>query len=93
MFGHEPKYNPNTSIFAGMSRPALQLALSNAQTALLQLQTGAKVVTASYTQGDGAKSVTYTQASIGGLVMLIKQLQAQLGIVRHPRRGLQFGFH
>lgn len=92
MLGHGPKYNPNTSIFAGMSRPALQAALSNAQTALLQLQTGAKVVTASYTQGDGAKAVTYTQASMGGLVMLIKQLQAQLGIVRHPRHSLQFRF-
>lgn len=85
-------YNPNTSIFAGMSTEQLQAALTAAQTALIQLQTGAKAVTLSYTQGDGTKSVTYQQASLGGLAMLIKQLQAQLGIIRRPRRPMQFRY-
>lgn len=90
--GFRGGYNPATSIFAGMSTAQLQAALANAQAAYLQLSTGAKAVTLSYTQGDGSKSVTYQQASTGGLVQLIKQLQAQLGIVHRPRRPMQFRF-
>lgn len=85
-------YNPNTSVFAGMSQVALQAALTSAQTALIQLQTGAKVVTVSYAQGDGNKSVTYKPAQINDVVMLIKQLQAQLGIICNPRRPMRFRF-
>lgn len=85
-------YNPNTSIFAGMSTAALQTALANAQQAYLDLSSGAKVATATYNQGDGTKSVTYTQASISNLVALIKQLQAQLGIISRGRRPVQFRF-
>jgi hypothetical protein len=85
-------YNPATSILAGMTTLQLQTALANAQAAYLQLQTGSKAVTLSYTQGDGSKSVTYQQASSGGLVMLIKQLQAQLGIVHRPRRPIRFRY-
>jgi hypothetical protein len=85
-------YNPATSIFAGMTQEQLQTALTNAQQVYLQLQSGAKAVTLSYTQGDGTKSVTYQQASTGGLVQLIKQLQAQLGIVNQPRHGIGFRF-
>lgn len=85
-------YNPNTSIFAGMSTTALQTALANAQQAYLDLSTGAKVQAAVYGQGDGTKSVTYTQANIEGLVALIKQLQAQLGIISRGRRPIQFRY-
>ncbi|WP_298284843.1 gpW family head-tail joining protein [Acidocella sp.] len=92
MSGAGRSYNPSTSVFAGMTTAQLQTALANAQTALIELQTGAKAVTLSYTQGDGTKSVTYSPASASGLVMLIKQLQAQLGIVCHPRRPLNFRF-
>lgn len=86
------QYNPATSIFAGMSRPQLQAALAAAQQAYLDLQSGKKAVSLSYTQGDGTKTVGYTPATTQGLVMLIKQLQAQLGIVRRARRPIQFGF-
>lgn len=85
-------YNPNTSILAGMSTVALQTALANAQQAYIDLSSGAKVVTASYSQGDGSKSVTYTQANIADLVALIKQLQAQLGIIGRARRPIGFRF-
>lgn len=85
-------YNPSTSIFAGMSTAALQTALANAQQAYIDLSSGAKVVTANYAQGDGSKSVTYTQANIADLVALIKQLQAQLGIIRRGRRPIGFRF-
>ena len=83
------RFNPRTSIFSGMQRPQLEHALREAQQAYLQLSTGARVVTASYTQGDGAKSVTYTAASLPNIVALIKELQAQLGIVRHGRRPIR----
>jgi hypothetical protein len=87
-------FDPNTSVFAGMSTPVLQQALASAQTALIALQTGQKVVTAGYGQGDGTKSVTFTQANIGDLTLLIRQLQQQLGIIRHARRRMSIGsFH
>jgi hypothetical protein len=83
------RYNPATSIFAGMTTQQLQAALASAQRAYLDLSTGGKVVTAAYTQGDGSRSVTYTAASLPNLVALIKQLQAQLGIVCHGRRPIR----
>ncbi|WP_428492152.1 gpW family head-tail joining protein [Rhodopila sp.] len=86
------RFNPRTSIFAGMSNPQLQTALANAQQAYLDLSSGAKVVTVAYAQGDGSKSVTYTAASISNIVMLIKELQAQLGIIRRARAPIRFAF-
>lgn len=83
-------YNPTTSIFAGMSTTQLQTALATAQKAYIDLASGAKAVTINYTQGDGAKSVTYQQTSLANLNMLIKQLQAQLGIVSRGRRPIRF---
>jgi hypothetical protein len=85
-------YNPSTSIFAGMSPAQLQTALANAQQAYLDLSTGNKVQVATYSQGDGSKSVTYTRTDLGALVALIKQLQAQLGIIHRGRRPIQFRY-
>lgn len=77
------------SIFAGLSQEVLQANLTAAQQAFIELSTGARVVTASYTQGDGSRSVTYNQASIANLQMLIRQLQAELGIIDAPRRTIR----
>ena len=85
-------YNPSRGILAGMQTSALQTALANAQQAYLDLSTGAKGESYSYTQGDGSRSVTYTKANINDLVVLIKTLQAQLGIVQRPRRPVRFRF-
>ena len=85
-------YNPNTSIFAGMSTDALRAALASAQQAYLDLSTGNKPQAAVYTQGDGNKSVTFTPATIGKLTNLIKQLQAQLGLIGRARRPISFRF-
>jgi hypothetical protein len=85
-------YDPSTSIFAGLDTTTLQTWLTSAQTALVELQTGSKVATVSYTQGDGSKSVSYTRAEIGSLIMLIRQLQAQLGIICRPRRAMGVWF-
>ena len=80
------------TILAGMSSAQLQTALANAQQAYLDLSTGAKVTTASYSQGDGSRSVTYTQTDMAKLTMLIKSLQVQLGIITRARRPISFRF-
>jgi hypothetical protein len=84
--------NQNTSLLAGMPTAKLQAALAEAQQAYLDLSTGAKGASYSYTQGDGAKSVTYTQTNIAQLTALIRQLQAQLGVISRTRRPVRFRF-
>jgi hypothetical protein len=78
-------FNVDTSLFSGMTPDALQTALISAQQALIQLQTGAKAIDVSYTQGDSAKRVTFARAELPQLVQLIKYLQACLGIIPRPR--------
>ncbi|MFS7358660.1 gpW family head-tail joining protein [Rahnella inusitata] len=86
-------FNPNSSLLAGaMTRDQLQTALTSAQQAYLELSTGAKGVSFSYTQGDGTRSVSYQQTDIGQLTALIQLLQAQLGIVKRPRVTLRFRY-
>jgi hypothetical protein len=78
------------SLYEGLSQQALQAALTAAQNALIQLNTGAKGVTFSYAQGDGVKTVTYTPASREGLVNFIREMQAALGIIPRARRVMRF---
>ncbi|MDY7560208.1 gpW family head-tail joining protein [Pseudomonas sp. CCC3.2] len=86
------RFNPSSSLLAGMPRNQLQVSLQNAQQAYLQLSSGGKVESASYTQGDGAKSVTYRQSNIAELANVIQMLQQQLGLVARPRRPITFRF-
>lgn len=86
----EVHFNPSKSLLAGLPTSTLQTWLVTAQTALMQLMTGAKVVEASYTQGDGTKMVKYQASNQQQLSEFILLLQAQLGIVRRPRRPVQF---
>lgn len=86
------RFDPSTSILAGMTNDQLTAALSAAQAAYVALVSGSKPVTVSYTQGDGSKSVTYSKAEIGSLNVLIRQLQAQLGIICRPRRAIGLRF-
>lgn len=83
---------PYPSLYAGLSQPALQDALTKAQNALIQLRSGSRGVTFSYDQGSGTKSVTYTPATMEGLVQLIRDLQAELGIIPRARRRLRFTY-
>ncbi len=77
------------SIFDGMTRDQLTVALVSAQTALVDLQTGKAFSQLSYTQGDGAKSVSKRVTSVGEVTQLILQLQRALGIGR-GRRMISF---
>ena len=67
-----------TSILDGIDPGVLQLRLSAMQTAYLDLISGGKVQVASYSQGDGGKSVTYTMANIGDLTAAILTIQTQI---------------
>lgn len=81
-----------SSLLAGLPRESLQISLTNAQQAYIQLSTGGKVENATYTQGDGSKSITYTRANIAQLANVIMMLQKQLGIDVRPRQPLRFEF-
>lgn len=85
-------FDPSTSLLAGMPQAALQKALAEAQQAYIDLSSGAKGTAYSYTQGDGARAVTYTQTNISQLVVLIRSLQQQLGIISRARRPMRFRF-
>ncbi|MDE9483095.1 gpW family protein [Xenorhabdus bovienii] len=76
-----------TSLLTGMSREQLKTALDTAQQAYIELSTGTKGVSFSYTQGDGTRSVSYQQTSLGDLLALIQAIQTELGITtRRPIR-------
>lgn len=86
------QFQQDRSVFAGMSQTALQGALNSAQSALIALQTGTQAVTVSYGEGNGTKHVQYRVPDIGGLVQLIGELQACLGLRRHARRSFGVSF-
>ena len=86
-------FNRNTSLLAGgMTDEQLRDALQKAQQAYIDLTTGSRGVSFSYTQGDGTRSVSYQQSSLADLLALIQLLQAQLGIVARPRKPVRFRF-
>ncbi|MBQ0956939.1 gpW family head-tail joining protein [Serratia symbiotica] len=86
-------FNRNTSLLAGaMTREQLQDALTKAQQAYIDLASGSRGVSFSYTQGDGTRSVSFQQTSMADLMALIQLLQAQLGINIRPRRPMRFRF-
>ena len=77
--------NTFQSDLVGVPTATLQQWLTDAQTALHDLMTGVKPRVVLYTQGDGQKSVTYTETNIGQLRGYIQELKAQLGITRGRR--------
>lgn len=83
------RFNPNTSILAGRPTAQLQADLTKLQQAYVDISSGAKGETYSYTQGDGSKAVTYTRANLSQLQAAIRLIQSQLGIIPRPRRALR----
>lgn len=85
---------PSSPLY-GMTQQQLQTALTNAQTAYVNLMSGARTVTLSYSQGDGSKSVTYdrVEGGIAQLRLFIQEIQRALGNLRcPPRRFARFTF-
>ncbi|VVE55524.1 phage head-tail adapter protein [Pandoraea communis] len=71
------------AITDGMSTPEMQSRLAALQAAYFDLSSGSKIVTATYNQGDGTKSVTYQQADLTAIYRSILMLQKALGIINH----------
>lgn len=83
---------PQTGVLTGLTQGQLQVALNNAQQAYLDLVTGNKGESYTYTQGEGSRSVTYTRANLMMLTALIRELQQALGIACRARRPIGFYF-
>ncbi|KQN00560.1 gpW family head-tail joining protein [Sphingomonas sp. Leaf25] len=79
------------SIFDGLTPEQLRAALTSAQLALIELQQGKAIASVSYTQGDGAKSLSRRVTTVAEVTMLIMQLQRALGIGGR-RRAMGFRF-
>lgn len=88
-FWRVAQFDPSQSVLAGIPPSVLMANLAAAQAAYAQLMMGGKPVSVSYTQGDGAKSVTYQLADASSLMAYIQLLQAQLGIVQRPRQPMR----
>jgi len=80
---------PSVGLLAGRPVAQLQVDLAAAQNAYVELSTGAKVVSASYAQGAGSRTVSYTPADMGALQNLIRSLQQQLGITPRARAPIR----
>ncbi len=74
----------------GVADATLQAWLTATQQAIQDLTVGGKLQTAAYTQGDGSKAVTYTQADLAALRARAQMLAQALGLVgrRRPMRPL-----
>lgn len=80
-------YDNSLGPLAGVPTAQLQAWLATAQAAWVEFQTGAKIVEATYVQGDGQKTVKYQAANLASLMSLIYTLQAALGNASSaPRR-------
>ena len=74
------------AITDGMSTADMQSRLEALQAAYFDLSAGAKIVTATYNQGDGTKSITYKPTDLADIRKAIEALQRALGIIcRYPR--------
>ena len=83
-----------TSTFAGMTAVQAQAALANINKAIISLSTGTLAIDVSYTQGDGAKRVTYRPADLALLNALKAECiayLAALGVISGPRRRRAIG--
>lgn len=80
------------AITDGMSTADMQSRLAALQEAYFDLSSGSKIVTATYNQGDGTKSVTYQQSDITQIMRSIQMLQKALGIIPHYHRARRIVF-
>lgn len=75
-----------TSILDGIDVTVLQARLDQMQQAYLDLTSGARGESYSYTQGDGSKSVTYTRSNIADLTQAIITVQSQIDLLTTGQR-------
>jgi len=75
------------AITDGMSTADMQSRLAALQAAYFDLASGAKIVTATYNQGDGTKSVTYKPSDLADVMKAIEMLQKALGLIPRYHRA------
>ena len=85
-----PVFPVPSGTFAGMTQAQLLTMRVSAQEALTLIALGGKATALSYSQGDGARSVTYAMTSADGIRKLIRQINAALGV--SGRRAIMVGF-
>lgn len=86
-------FNRNTSLLAGsMTDEQLRDALQKAQQAYIDLTTGSRGVSFSYSQETGHGRYLISKAPCLACWRWIQLLQAQLGIVARPRKPVRFRF-
>lgn len=78
--------------YDGRSRADLQAQLTALTEVYDAFASGQQVVTVTYSQGGGTRTVTYNKDStnLGMLDGLISELQQRLGIIRKARRQIRF---
>ena len=80
-------YNTLNSPLSALPLATVQQWLQTALQAQMDLMTGGKVVTATYSSGDGTRTVSYSQPDLQMLQAWILQLQTFLGAGKPGRRG------
>ncbi|VVE12758.1 phage head-tail adapter protein [Pandoraea capi] len=80
------------AITDGMGTFDMQSRLAALQAAYFDLSSGSKIVTATYNQGDGTKSVTYQQSDLAQIMRSIQMLQKALGIIPNFHRARRILF-
>lgn len=85
-------FDPSTSLLAGVDNATAQQWLTQAQAAYVSMQMGRLEASVTYSTPDGMQSVTYAKGDVGALALLIRQLQAQLGLVVTRRRAIGINF-
>lgn len=70
-----------SGFYDGVDLPTLQSLLSQYRTAYMEVQTGRRVEVASYTQGDGAKNVSYSKTNAQELRMEIIAIQRAIDLL------------
>lgn len=81
------------SIYDGLDPVVAAAKLQAMQMALLDLQSGAQVATASYSQGDGSRTVSYRATDLamltGAIIALQSWLDRQNGVCSNRRKPLR----
>lgn len=86
------RFDPTQTVLAGLDSGTLTTWLNQAQAALQALNLGQREVHVAITGGGQHREVSFQKADQGSLVQWIKLLQAQLGLIRRPRRAIGVTF-
>lgn len=77
-------------IYATWSQAELQSYRTALKSTLQALNSGQSVATASYTQGDGPKTVTFRDVQSGQVTATLLQVEVALGLRPRARRRIRF---